>query len=267
MHLTEINIYPIKGLGQISLSESVVEPRGLQFDRRWMLADPTGRFLTQREMPEFTHFGAAIRPPFLEVFLKKNPSEKVDIPLFPKANQLQKINATIWESKCSARIMPDEINRWFSEKLNADLRLLWMPTTTRRRTDPKFAVGHVVSFADGYPILIAGEASLADLNSRLAEPVPMNRFRPNLVFAGGEPFFEEKLVDFSIGNCQFRGVKDCGRCIVITTDQDSGVRSAEPLRTLSKYKKIGNRVIFGQNLVWMGGDGGEKVRVGDVLKF
>lgn len=267
MKLTAINIYPVKSLGGITLDEAILEPQGLQFDRRWMLADPTGRFQTQRELPQLTQFGTAIRPNFLEIFEKRDPAQRVEVPLFPDENRLEKQQTVVWDSKIEARVLPDEINRWFSERLDTDLRLLWMSPSTRRRTDPLFAPGRFVSFADGYPILITGEASLADLNSRLESPVPMNRFRPNLVFTGGEPYFEEKLEEFCIGGERFRGVKTCGRCIVITTDQETGERSQEPLRTLAGYQKRGNRVIFGQNVVWLGWEKGAKIVVGDEITF
>ena len=267
--LSEIWIYPIKSLGGIPLIEAKAEPRGLQYDRRWMLVDDTGRFVSQREIPRMALLGTAVEPPYLSVFWRNNPSEKIQIPLEAPVGDLEKLQVQIWDDQCAARVLPKEINDWFSENLEQNLRLVYMPDTTRRSADGRYAPkGHHVSFADGFPFLIIGQASLDDLNSRLAQPLPMNRFRPNFVFTGGEPFEEDTWERFSIGNQQFRGVKPCGRCIIPTTDQETATRSAEPLKTLATFRKVGNKILFGQNLVWLGAgqDGvGEQVRVGELI--
>ncbi len=142
-----------------------------------------------------------------------------------------------------------------------------MPDTTRRRADGRYAPkGQYVSFADGFSYLIIGQASLDDLNSRLAQPLPMNRFRPNLVFTGGEPFEEDNWSDFQIGSVPFRGVKPCGRCIITTADQETAQRAAEPLKTLATYRKRGNKILFGQDVVWTG-EGEASIRVGDNIRL
>jgi uncharacterized protein YcbX len=252
--LTELNIYPVKSLGGISLQESVVQPRGLQYDRRWMLVDEQGRFVSQREVAEMTQLGTAIEPPFLVVFSKKNPASRVRIPLEPPVSEMPEITVTIWDDHCTARVHPPEINTWFSDMLGLPLRLVFMPDTTVRPTDPKYAPeGLPVSFSDGFPFLLIGRASLDDLNNRLAEPLPMDRFRPNFVFTGGTPYEEDDWAEFSIGSVRFRGVKPCARCIITTTDQETGARAAEPLKTLATYRKHGNRILFGQNVLWEAG--------------
>lgn len=265
--LTEINVYPVKSLGGIALTEAKTERRGLQYDRRWMLVDDTGRFMTQREIPEMALLRTAIEPPFLTVYWKDNPSEKVQIPLDVAAADLAKLRVEVWEDVCSARILPDDINRWFSDNLRQSLRLVYMPGTTRRKADGRYAPkGHHVSFADGFPYLIIGQASLDDLNKRLARALPMNRFRPNFVFTGGLPFEEDQWGRFSIGQQLFQGVKPCGRCIIPTTDQETALRSAEPLKTLATFRKSGNKILFGQNVVWLG-EGDQRVRVGERISF
>ncbi|MBP6827655.1 MAG: MOSC domain-containing protein [Saprospiraceae bacterium] len=265
--LTEINVYPVKSLGGIALTEAKTERRGLQYDRRWMLVNDAGRFMTQREIPEMALLGTSIEPPFLTVYRKDNPSEKVQIPLDVPAADLLKLRVEVWEDVCSARILPDDINRWFSDNLHQSLRLVYMPGTTRRRADGRYAPkGHHVSFADGFPYLIIGQASLDDLNMRLERALPMNRFRPNFVFTGGLPFEEDQWGRFSIGQQLFQGVKPCGRCIIPTTDQETALRSAEPLKTLADFRKFGNKILFGQNVVWLG-DGDQRVRVGERISF
>lgn len=265
MQLTHLFIYPIKSLGGISLQEAVVERRGLRYDRRWMLVDAEGRFVSQREIPEMALLRTAITSSFLEVFSKDKPDDRVQIPLEIQPEALPKIMVEVWSDRCAARVMDDGINAWFSRVLKQAVRLVYMPDTTRRRADGRYAPpGQVVSFADGFPFLLIGEASLTDLNSRLAEPVPMDRFRPNLVFTGAEAFEEDQWLDFTIRNQPFRCVKPCARCVMITTDQETAARNAEPLKTLSTYRKKGNKVLFGQNVIWLGQEQA-LIRVGDTI--
>lgn len=263
MHtLSEIWIYPVKSLGGIALTEAKLEPRGLQYDRRWMLVDDTGRFVSQREIAQMALLGTAVEPPYLTVFWKKNPNEKIRIPLEMPETDLEKLRVQIWSDQCASRVLPNSINDWFSENLKQNLRLVLMPGTTRRWADGRYAPkGHHVSFADGFPFLLIGQASLDDLNSRLAQPLPMNRFRPNFVFTGSQPFEEDFWKQFSIGNQPFLCVKPCARCIIPTTDQYTAARAAEPLKTLATFRKQGNKILFGQNVVWPG-EGEAWVRVG-----
>ena len=264
--LSEIWAYPIKSLGGIALQEAKVEPRGLKYDRRWMLVDGDGRFVSQREIPSMALLGTAVEPPHLNVFWKKNPGEKIQVPLEVPANDLEKMQVEIWDDKCSAQVFPKEINDWFSESLKQNLRLVVMPETTRRWADGRYAPqGQHVSFADGFPFLLIGQASLDDLNSRLAQPLPMNRFRPNFVFNGGAPFEEDSWKQFAINNQQFGCVKPCGRCIIPTTDQETAIRAAEPLKTLATFRQSGHKILFGQNVVWLG-EGEARVRVGDEIQ-
>ncbi|MCC7466010.1 MAG: MOSC domain-containing protein [Saprospiraceae bacterium] len=263
MQLTQIHIYPIKSLGGISLQEAVVEPRGLRYDRRWMLVDAEGRFMSQREIPEMALLRTAITPTFLEVFHKDRPDDRLQIPLEIQPDAYPKIMVEVWSDRCAARLLEEHLHAWFSRVLQQPLRLVYMPDTTRRRADGRYApAGQVVSFADGFPFLLIGEASLADLNSRLEQTVPMDRFRPNLVFAGADAFEEDQWTDFTIQDQPFRCVKPCARCVMITADQETAARHAEPLKTLATYRKKGNKVLFGQNVIWLGKKNA-MIRVGD----
>ena len=262
MLLSEIHIYPVKSLGGISLQSSVVQVRGLQHDRRWMLVNEQGTFLTQREIPEMALLGTAIEAQHLVVFEKKNPASRVLVPLDVVPEDLPEMMVEVWGDHCVAQQLPAETSAWFSAVLGQKMHLVQMPDTTHRVADARYAPpGHVVSFADGFPYLIIGQASLDDLNSRLAQPLPMNRFRPNFVFTGGQPFEEDGWSDFRIGEVAFRGVKPCARCSITTTDQDTAARAAEPLKTLATFRQVGHKILFGQNVVWMGE--GEEVRVGE----
>jgi len=266
MLLSNIYIYPIKSLGGFSVPSAVVEKRGLRYDRRWMLVDEQGTFLTQRDIPEMALLGTALEPQHLVVFEKKNPASQVRIPLEPVLTDLPTQLVEVWGDRCISKRLPPEISSWFSEVLGRKMHLVFMPDTTERAADERYAPpGQVVSFADGFPFLIIGQASLDDLNSRLDLPLPMNRFRPNFVFTGGQAFEEDDWSDFWIGSVAFRGVKPCARCQIITTDQETAARAAEPLKTLASFRQQNHKILFGQNVVWMGMEK-EEVRVGDSIQ-
>lgn len=248
--LSEIFIYPIKSLSGIPMPEARVQLRGLQYDRRWMLTDADGIFVTQREFPEMALLGTAIEPPFLKVFQKNKPQQHILIPLEPDAAGMTKKQVQVWSQRCASRQYESDINGWFSDVLGANLFLQYMPDTTRRATDGRYAPkGQYVSFADGFPYLLIGQASLDALNARLEVPVPMDRFRPNFVFTGGTAFAEDEWAQFSVGELQFACSKPCARCPIPTINQQTATRSAEPLRTLSQFRRSGHKVLFGQNVV------------------
>lgn len=248
--LTSLYIYPVKSLAGIALESALVQPRGLQYDRRWMLVDETGRFISQREIPGLALLGTAIEPPYLVVFSRKNPGQRVEVPLEAPSAGWQKAAVQIWDDWCEALEAPAPVNRWFTEMLGRSVHLVFMPDSTRRPTDPRYAPADLpVSFADGFPFLLIGQASLDDLNRRLEQPLPMNRFRPNFVFAGGKPFEEDEWGDFCIGQAHFRGVKPCARCTIPTTDQDTAQRAAEPLKTLATFRQKNHKILFGQNVI------------------
>ncbi len=261
MKLTQINIYPIKSLGGISFSSAVVEKRGLRYDRRWMLINSNNDFMTQRQYPQMALLQTAIDGGFLVVHHKKNKTALIKIPL--QNNSTEQIEVPVWDDFCIAQTSSKEIDNWFSTALNEKCRLVYMPDSTRRIVDPKYSPQEkIVSFADAYPFLIIGEKSLEDLNSKLAAPVPMNRFRPNFVFDGGTPFIEDTFNYFKIGNIKFQAVKPCARCVVTTVNQDTAEKGNEPLVTLSTFRKFDHKVMFGQNLIGL--DEGE-VAVNDVV--
>lgn len=261
--ITAIYVYPVKSLAGISLQEAVPEVRGLQYDRRWMLVDESGTFVSQREIPKMALLDTAITPEGIAVFPRQNPADRVLIPFEPTPDA-PLLEVKVWDDYCEGQVVSADLNQWFSAQLEHALQLVYMPVATQRIADQRYApAGHTVSYADGFPVLIIGESSLEALNRKLEQPVGMDRFRPNLVFSGGEAFEEDEWQDFSIGNQKFRGVKKCGRCIMTTIDQQTTEKSAEPLKTLAGFRKDGNRILFGQNLVWMGGEGG--IRVGDLL--
>ena len=247
MHLSQINIYPIKSLKGISLNEARIEARGLSFDRRWMLVDEHNKFITQREFPKMATLAVEIHNDHLKVL---NSHDRVDAPFEAYGDGTARV--TVWGSTVKADVYQPVVNHWFSERLGLKCKLVRMPETTNRLVNPVYAVRKyedTVSFADGYPFLLIGQGSLNDLNSRMAEPVPMNRFRPNFVVEGAEPFAEDKWKKIRIGETVFHIVKPCERCVIPTIDQTKGVKDKEPLKTLNTYRNFNGKVLFGQNLI------------------
>lgn len=246
--LSEIWIYPIKSLGGISLNSALVTKRGLEHDRRWMLVDEKGVFLTQRNFPEMALLQVEIEANGLKVSHKTKPKGMVKIPF--DAQPLEHLEVQIWDDKCSAYTVSKIANEWFSTVLNQKCQLVYMPEDSLRQLDRRYAKeGDITGFSDGYPILILGESALDYLNGKLAESVPMNRFRPNLVFKGGEPNEEDNWQEFEIGEATFLGVKPCARCVMTTINQDNAQLGKEPLKTLATYRKDGKKVLFGQNVI------------------
>lgn len=266
MKLSSIIIYPIKSLAGIQLNSAIVEKRGLQYDRRWMLVDQDGLFISQRKFPIMALLQVSIKDEEMIVFHKDYPNQGLSIPLRP--SNKESITVHVFNSPSEAIVYESPINDWFSTMLQTDCRLVFMPNSASRMANPKNAgPNELVSFADGYPYLIIGEASLADLNSRMDTPVPMNRFRPNFVFSGNLPYEEDNWSMIKIGNLDFKAVKNCSRCSLITVDQQTGITGKEPLLTLSKYRKFDHKVIFGKNLCWLKEKGLDNpiVRLGDEI--
>lgn len=246
LKLSEIWIYPVKSLGGISLTSSSVMQKGLAYDRRMMLVDETGKFMTQRVFPQMALFKLSINKELLTITHHQHTLQ-LNLKKYTLSNPIM---VTIWDDKVKAFEVGPAYSDWFSEQLGLKCKLVYFPEENARPVNPRYKVNDEhVSLADAYPFLIIGQSSLDDLNSRLKEPVPINRFRPTFVFVGGAPHEEDKWRNFSIGANRFVGVKLCDRCVLTTVDQNTGVKGIEPLRTLASYRKWDNNIYFGQNLV------------------
>lgn len=267
MYLSEINIYPVKSLGGISLNEAKIERRGLEFDRRWMLVDENNQFLTQREFPKM----ATLMPKILKDGLQiSHGAEKFLVPFVPRKDEM--VTVKIWKSRTKGKIYEDAVNEFFSYALQTKCKLVLMPEEIKRRVSSFYAVhkDDHVSFADAYPFLLIGENSLADLNGRLEKQIPMNRFRPNLVVTGSDSFAEDGWRKIKIGENIFYLVKPCARCVITTIEQSTGEKSGvEPLKTLAQYRipkrSTKKKLLFGQNLI--AEKAGNILRVGDEIKI
>jgi uncharacterized protein len=261
LKVSQLYIYPVKSLGGIALDKAIVTDRGFQYDRRWMLVDHNNLFISQREINQMALMKLEVVDDGIKVNYPPKKSSFI-IPFQPLTNEFA--NVTIWDDTCPGQFVSKQADEWFSNMLESPCRLVYMPAESERIADQKYAFdGSIVSFADGYPFLLIGQASLDDLNSRLNEPLPMNRFRPNIVFTGGGPFEEDAMHTFTIGNITFRGIKLCARCIMTTIDQDTVARGKEPLKTLAKYRFKNNKILFGQNLIHTGTG---EITIGDQLE-
>ena len=263
--LSEINIYPIKSLGGISLLSSEVTDRGLKYDRRWMLVDENNKFMTQRQIPEMALLRVHLMETGLQVQHKTLNIESLYIPFLNEVQILKQayLKVEIWDDVCDAIEVNEEINQWFSLVLKQNCKLVYMPDNSLREVEKKYAFNNeITSFSDAYPLLIIGQSTLEELNGKLEEKLPMNRFRPNLVYTGGLSFEEDVWKEFKINTVNFICAKPCARCNVTTTNQETAEIGKEPLKTLSTYRKVGNKILFGQNLL---NEGTGVITVGEKL--
>lgn len=253
-------VYPIKSCGGISLDATELDERGIRHDRRWMLVDETGKFVSQRTDPQLSLVKVGISADSLTVNAPEMP--ELEIPFTPilTASML----ATVWDDTVEVSPVGEEVDRWFSQFLGEPRRLVYLPDDSVRMVDPDFGrLEDRVALPDGFPLLLISEASLEDLNGRLEAPLPMNRFRPNIVVGGCGAFAEDEWGDVVVGKVGMRVVKPCARCKITTVDQDTAITSKEPLRTLATFRKRGGEVLFGQNLIH---EEAGTLRVGDVLR-
>ena len=262
MTISEIFIYPIKSLAGISLPEAKLSDRGLQYDRRWMLIDQNGRFISQRKFPKMALLQPEING---EKVIVRHKSEGIDPLIFSTKPETDTfITGTVWGDACLTQRVSDQADAWFSDVLQTDCLLVFMPNQSRRPVAEKHAVNReITSLSDGVPHLIIGKSSLDSLNSSLDVPVPMDRFRTNFVFTGGPPYIEDGWKKITIGKVIFHLVTQRGRCTMTNVNQDSGVMGREPFLTLSKTRNTGEKVIFGMGMVHEGeGD----IKIGDPIE-
>jgi len=245
LHVSALWLYPVKSLGGIAVTQAKVLAKGFEYDRRWMLIDGNNQFITQRVY----HQLALIKlSQDAAGFMLHFGSQQMLLPL--NEHKPEPITAVIWDDTVEVFEVSDAHSKWFSDILQMPCKLVFFPDDKPRPVDPNYALQHDhVSLADAYPILIIGQSSLDDLNSRLDMAIPMNRFRPNIVFEGGVAFEEDNWKLFNIGDASFAGVKPCARCVLTTIDQETAAQGVEPLATLSTYRKQGNKVLFGQNVL------------------
>lgn len=255
--LTGLHTYPVKSLRGLSPSSHPVTRLGLAHDRRWMLVDANGRFLTQREQHGLALVSTRISGDKLIV----EAPERLPLELPLRGPNGAETVVKVWSDQVTALDAGDKAADWFSGYLGIAARLVYFPDDGSRQVDMGFArSGDETAFSDGFPFLLISEASLADLNARLTTPLPMRRFRPNLVVSGCGAFDEDRWRRIRIGEVEFRVVKPCSRCVITTLDPETAERGTEPLKTLATYRRRDKRIYFGQNLIH---DGTGELRLGD----
>jgi uncharacterized protein YcbX len=243
--LAQIWRYPVKSLAGAAHPGLSVGSRGPEGDRHWMVVDLEGRFVTQRQLPHMALLQARLHDGVLQ--LEDAEGHRLAVQAGAAGDPLR---VQVWGDRVAAVAPDPAVDAWLSERLGQPCRLVCQPEHGVRPVDPTYgAPGDQVDFADGFPFLLIAQASLDDLNARLEHPVEMRRFRPNLVVDGCEPYEEDRWRRIRIGEMTFRVVKPCSRCPIPSIDPDTGVRGAEPLRTLMSYRRRDNKVYFGQNLI------------------
>jgi len=246
MHLSEINIYPVKSCAGISLPAVELDRFGPAGDRRWMIVSEGGGFLSQRETPAMALIQVGQSTSGIRL-VKDDSIIEIEEP----GTSAPMRRVTIWEDRVPARDGGDEAAAWVSHHLGLSCRLVFMPEETVRRVDGAWArAGETVGFADGFPVLLISQASLDNLNARLPEPVPMNRFRPNLVVTGSDPFAEDGWRRIRIGAMDFDVAKPCARCVIPSIVQETATRDPHINRTLAGFRRREGQVFFGQNLLY-----------------
>ena len=259
--LSAMHFYPLKSAAGISLAAARVDERGIAGDRRWMIVDEERVFITQRTHPRLALISVVPEDGGLVLRVPGRPPLGVSAP----PADSPPIEVQVWDDVCSALPAGVEAADWLSSFVGQPVQLVYMPDDAQRitpllRDSPVSQLG----FADGFPFLLISEASLEDLNSRMRSPVPMDRFRPNLVVRGCSPYAEDGWRQIAIGGIVFHVVKPCSRCATTVVDQTTGERGREPLATLATYRRFGNQVMFGQNLIHeRTGD----LRVGDAVEL
>jgi uncharacterized protein YcbX len=265
--LHSIHVHPVKSVAGYAPGEAAVEPWGLAGDRRWTLIDPSAKVVTQRQQPRLA-LACAESLPNGAIRLTAPGRQPLTVAV-PEPVGTTAVN--IFGDKVEAVPVNGPVDTWFSNYLSADVRLVHLDDPAGRRPiDPQFArPGETVSFGDGYPLLVTTLASLDALNSLIAQgdhadegPLPMPRFRPNVVVDGTAPWAEDDWKRVAIGEVTFRVTKPCGRCVITTTDQRTAERGKEPLRTLARHRRFGDLLVFGQNLV---PERTGMIRVGDAV--
>lgn len=257
MFVSQVVIYPLKSARGVECTSAELGDRGFLHDRRWMLVDQGGRFLSQRECTRIT----LIRVDLPRGFLLFEAPGMGELKVAFEATGRERGRVVVWESRVEAEFPDPLADAWFSEFLGIRCRLVFMPEETHREVEGTGPGSkHLVGFADAFPHLLVTEASLSDLNLRLNEPVSMNRFRPNIVIRGSRAFDEDGWKRLRIGTVEFGVIKPCSRCVTTTIDQVTGERGVEPLRTLATFRSKNGKVLFGQNIVHYGAG---SVTVGD----
>ena len=258
--ISQLYTYPLKSARGQASDRLQLGAMGPQHDRRWMVVDGSGQFITQRQLPRLCLISATVSRGDLALEAAGYPALVVD-----SCQSQPSLQISVWDDVVDALDCGDEAADWLSNFLAISCRLVFMPDSCQRRVDTDYARNNeVVSFADAFPLLLISEASLQDLNTRLSAPVGMNRFRPNIVVSGCDPFAEDQWRSFRVGELLFSVVKACSRCVIPSIDPETGEKQRQINRVLAGFRRRDGAIYFGQNLLCEG-EGG--IRVGDAIEL
>jgi uncharacterized protein YcbX len=246
LHVSGLFVHPVKSCAGIAVERWPLTPRGLRWDRHWMLVTRDGKFASQRSIPRLSQIRTALEPTHLVLHHDALPDLRLPLARVPGVRR----EVEVWDDVCLAEDQGDLAADWFTRAVDEPLRLVRKTEDPDRTVDSRYAPpGHVTDFADGFPVLVTTEASLAALNQDLRNPVDMRRFRANVVIAGSQPWAEDAWRQIRIETAVLALVKPCARCSIVTVDPDSGQGGAEPLRTLARLRNQDGKVLFGQNVL------------------
>jgi uncharacterized protein len=271
LQLTDIWRYPVKSCRGEQLAEARVEPWGLAGDRRWMVVDAAGDPVTAREHPRMVLIGPEVNG---GDYITLSSPDLADLTV-PVPSGADLVPVRVWGSGLLAAPAGDKAAAWLSEIIGEPARLVYLDDPTRRHPNPAYShQDDLVSLADGYPLLLTTEESLGALNGWIAEgpraaegPVPMRRFRPNVVMSGAPAWAEDDWRRLRIGPVTFRNAKGCDRCVLTTVDPDTAAKGHEPLFALAKHRRWDNKVWFGVNLIPDDPAGDAVIRRGDPIEI
>ena len=263
LHISNLNRYPVKSMGGVELQQAKIDRFGIEKDRRWMLVDNNGRYLTQRKIAKMTllgiteskHAGGDWGLTIQASHNLKLPEQCEQILSF-SVNQHFALNdpifVEVWDDVCEGSVADDFINQWFSLVLDIPCRLVFMAGACNRHVDKAYAQNNeTVSFADGFPLLLTTEPSLVEFNQYLDQPIGMIRFRPNIVISGNQAFAEDGWKRLRVGDIEFCVVKPCSRCAIPTINPLSAEKEPAVFKALKQHRSVGREVYFGQNLLAM----------------
>jgi uncharacterized protein YcbX len=267
--VSDLYRYPVKSCRGERLPAAPVEPWGLAGDRRWMIVDRAGEVVTAREHPRLV---LVLPVPQGDAIRLTGPGLPELAVRVPQGDGL--VPVTVWQSTLLAAPAGEAADAWFSKVIGEPVRLVYLDDPMRRRPNPAYSRdSDRVTFADGYPLLLTTEGSLGELNDLIAAgpraaegPLPMRRFRPNVVVAGAAPWAEDRWRLVRIGDIVFRAVKGCDRCVLTTIDPDTAAKGKEPIATLARYRRWDGKVWFGTNLIPDTPQRGGAIRVGDPVQ-
>ncbi|NJN28487.1 MAG: MOSC domain-containing protein [Cyclobacteriaceae bacterium] len=246
--LSGIFIYPIKSISGVSLTEAFAGERGLKHDRRWMLIDDDHRFISQRKYHDLALIALELKDDYMVLSHRANGKAMVEIPLSIRSGKT--ISASVWDDMVTLWWPNLAADEWLSELLHTRVRLVYMPDHVARQIDPKYVAEEMnTSLSDGYPYLLASQSSIDDVSARAGQAMEVGRFRPNLLVQNAQAFAEDDWKKIQVGEVIFRIVKPCARCVLTTIDPATGQAGKEPLRTLSTYRQVDNKILFGQNMI------------------